>query len=37
MTGFFIMMGVIVAFITIIGTMDLLARRQRRRLRQQQR
>lgn len=37
MTGFFIMMGVIVAFVTIIGTMDLLARRQRRRLRQQQR
>jgi hypothetical protein len=28
---------VIVAFITIIGTMDLLARRQRRRLREQRR
>lgn len=37
MTGFFIMMGVIVAFVTIIGIMDLLARRQRRRLREQQR
>ena len=37
MTGFFIMMGVIVVFITIVGTMDLLARRQRRRLRDQRR
>lgn len=37
MTGFFVMMGIIVAFVTIIGVMDLLARRQRRRLREQQR
>jgi hypothetical protein len=37
MTGFFVMMGGIVAFVSIIGVMDLLARRQRRRLREQQR
>jgi nitrate reductase gamma subunit len=33
----YIMMGGIVAFVSIIGTMDLLARRQQRRLREQQR
>lgn len=37
MIGLYIMMGGIVAFVTIIGVMDLLARRQQRRLRQQQR
>lgn len=37
MTGIYIMMGGLVAIVTIIGVMDLLARRQRRRLRQQQR
>ena len=37
MTGFFVMMGIIIAFVTIIGVMDLLARRQQRRLREQQR
>ena len=31
-----IMFGGIVAFVTIIGVMDLLARRQRRRLREHQ-
>jgi len=36
MTGFFVMIGGIIAFVTVIGTMDLLARRQRRRLREQQ-
>ena len=35
MTGIYIMMGGIVAFVTIIGVMDLLARRQQRRLREQ--
>jgi hypothetical protein len=37
MTGFLLMMGIIITFVTIIGVMDLLARRQRRRLREQRR
>lgn len=37
MMGIYIMMGAIVGFVTIITVMDLLARRQRRRLREQQR
>ena len=37
MTGFFVMMGIIITFVTIIGVMDLLARRQQRRLREQRR
>jgi hypothetical protein len=37
MTGFFVMMGIIIAFVTIIGVMDLLARRQQRRLREHRR
>ena len=37
MMEFLVMMGGIITFVTIIGVMDLLARRQRRRLRKQQR
>jgi hypothetical protein len=37
MTGFYIMMGGIVAFVTIIALMDLVGRRQRRRLHERQR
>lgn len=37
MTGFYIMMGGIIAFVTIITLMDLVGRRQRRRLRERQR
>jgi len=36
MIGVYIMLSGIALFVTIIGIMDLLARRQRRRLRQQQ-
>jgi len=37
MAGFFIMMGGIIAFVTIITVMDLLGQRQQRRLRERQR
>ncbi len=37
MMEIYIMMGGIVAFVTIITVMDLLARRQQRRLREQRR
>ena len=37
MMEIYIMMGGIIVFVTIIGVMDLLARRQQRRLREQRR
>lgn len=37
MMEIYIMMGGIIVFVTIIGVMDLLARRQRRRLREHRR